>query len=124
MIKSLIISLVLTEIVELTLAIIFGVKGKINIIIVILANIVTNLPIVFTMNMLVGNVSKVFYFVILIVLEVFVLLIEGFIYDKLRVESKFSGYKLSCILNIVTTLIGLLLHIIDMWGGVLWKRSF
>lgn len=114
MIKSLIISLVLTEIVELTLAIIFGVKGKINIIIVILANIVTNLPIVFTMNMLVGNVSKVFYFVILIVLEVFVLLIEGFIYDKLRVESKFNGYKLSCILNIVTTLIGLLLHIIDM----------
>ena len=114
MVESLVLSLFFTEIIELTIAVLFGVRKRIDIFIVILANIVTNLPIVFIMNMLMGNVSKVLYFGIMFVLEIFVFLIEGFIYYRLKVESKFGPYKLSFILNLVTTAIGVVLHVIKM----------
>ena len=114
MIESLVLSLFLTEIIELTLAVFFGVRKRIDIFVVILANIVTNLPVVFTMNMLMGDISKVLYFGIMFVLEILVFLIECFIYYRLKVESKFGPFKLSFVLNLVTTVIGVILHIIKM----------
>ena len=111
MIESLVLSLFLTEIIELTLAVFFGVRKRIDIFVVIL---VTNLPVVFTMNMLMGDISKVLYFGIMFVLEILVFLIEGFIYYRLKVESKFGPFKLSFVLNLVTTVIGVILHIIKM----------
>ena len=111
MLESLIISLVLTLIIEVWFALIFKVRGKIDIAVVFLANIITN-PVIVTIENLIWTIENytlmiTLSFIIWMVLEVVVILVEGYIYNKLRVKSKYSPYKLSLILNSISILFGI-----------------
>lgn len=116
MLMSLIVSLVLTLIVEVSFALLFNVRGKIDIAVVFLANIITN-PVIVTIENLLWTIEKYTLMVTLslvfwVILEIVVILVEGYIYNKLRVKSKFSPYKLSLVLNSISILFGIIYNVI------------
>ena len=51
-------------------------------------------------------------FIFWVVLEIVVILVEGYIYNKLRVKSKYSPYKLSLVLNSISILFGIVYNVI------------
>lgn len=116
MLASIIVSLVLTLIIEVGFALIFKVRGKIDIAVVFLANIITNPVIVTIENLLwtIDNYSLMISlsFIFWVILEIAVILVEGYIYNKLRVKSKYSPYKLSLILNSISILFGIVYNVI------------
>ena len=116
MLESLIISLVLTLIIEVGFALIFKVRGKIDIAVVFLANIITN-PVIVTIENLIWTIENytlmiTLSFIFWVVLEIVVILVEGYIYNKLRVKSKYSPYKMSLVLNSISILFGIVYNVI------------
>lgn len=116
MLMSLIVSLVLTLIIEVGFALLFNVRGKIDIAVVFLANIITN-PVIVTIENLLWTIENYTLMVTLslafwIILEIVVILVEGYIYNKLRIKSKFSPYKLSLVLNSISILFGIIYNVI------------
>lgn len=103
------ISLLCTLTIELGIAYIFKYRGK-DLINVLLVNILTNPllnSIIVAINYYYGlktrNIS-------LIILEIMVVLIEGFIYQKYLDRRRINGYLLSLLLNVSSYLIGLLIN--------------
>ncbi|MBR2603850.1 MAG: hypothetical protein IKE10_02400 [Bacilli bacterium] len=98
MIINIIQSLILTLLIELTISIVLGIKGK-DLLRITFINIVTNvtLNIIVSLLYLVINNYVVFY-IIVPILEIFVFLIEGTYFKKLN-KSIISPYKLSLLLN-------------------------
>ena len=116
MLESLIISLVLTLIIEVWFALIFKVRGKIDIAVVFLANIITN-PVIVTIENLLWTIENytlmiTLSLVFLVILEIVVIFVEGYIYNKLRVKSKFSPFKLSLVLNGISILFGIIYNVL------------
>ena len=116
MLNSLIVSLILTLIIEVGFALIFKVRGRIDIAVVFLANIITN-PVIVTIENLLWTIKNQALMITLslifwVVLEIIVILVEGYIYNKLRLKSKFSPYKLSLILNSISILFGIIYNVI------------
>lgn len=107
--KVMLISLSCTLVIEVIVAFILKYRGK-DIINVILVNILTN-PIlnssIVAINYYYGlktrNIS-------LIIMEILVVIVEGFIYQKYLTRKKINGYLLSLILNIASYVIGSLLN--------------
>ena len=101
--------LVITIIVEVLLAVIMGYRKK-DLVNVLLVNILTN-PL---LNSLVVYVN--FYYglkyrnIALLILEIIVVLIEGFIYQKYLQKRKINGYILSFILNTASYLLGIVIN--------------
>lgn len=107
--KVMLISLTCTLVVEVTIAFILKYRKK-DLINVILVNILTNPllnSVVVTINFYYGlkarNIS-------LYILEIIVVIVEGFIYQKYLERRKINGYILSLILNISSYVIGLLIN--------------
>ena len=98
MLSSILLSLVLTLIIELTISLVLGIRGK-DLLRITFINILTNVPLNIIVLLLykVMNVNIVFY-VIVPILEVFIILIEGTYFKKLN-KSIISPYKLSILLN-------------------------
>ncbi len=98
MLSKIILSLILTLLIELTIALVLGIKGK-DLLRITFINILTNvtLNIIVCLLYLVLNYKLVFYLIVSI-LEIFVFLIEGTYFKKLN-KSIISPYKLSLLLN-------------------------
>ena len=98
MIINIIQSLILTLLIELTISIVLGIRGK-DLLRITFINIITNvtLNIIVSLLYLVMNNYIVFY-IIVPILEIFVFLIEGTYFKKLN-KSIISPYKLSLLLN-------------------------
>ncbi len=107
--KVMLISLVSTIIIEVTVAFILHYRKK-DLVNVILVNILTN-PL---LNSLVVAIN--YYYglkarnISLYILEVLVVLVEGFIYWKYLDRKKINGFILSLILNIASYGLGLLIN--------------
>lgn len=115
MIYSLVVSLLLTLIVETSFAYLFRVR-KIDLLIVVLVNIATN-PVLVTIENLIWLINDKVLMIILslilwVVLEVLVVWIEGFAYKKLSLKSQFSPFKLSLYLNCISIVIGILFNVL------------
>ena len=99
-------ALIITIVIELSLALILKVRVKKDIINIILVNIVTN-PIVVLFPYLVGLRHDITYrYILLAILEIFAFLFEGYIYKKYLKYNKINPYILSLILNIASYTLG------------------
>ena len=99
MLSNIIISLALSLLIELTISIVLGIRGK-DLLRITFINVLTNVP----LNIIVLLLYKVFsfnivFYLIVPILEILVFLIEGTYFKKLN-KSIISPYKLAFLLNI------------------------
>ena len=96
-----------TIVIELIMSLLLGMRNKKDILNVILVNIMTN-PLVVSILMYI-TYNRLFNTTIsIIILEILVILTEGFTYKKVLTFDKINPYVLSLILNISSYFIGLL----------------
>lgn len=103
--------LLITIVVECLIATILKVKIK-DLIIVLLVNVLTNpllVSITFSIGIFYGNIPRV---IITLILEILVVIVEGFIYKRNLIENKVNPYLLALLLNISSYLIGGLINYI------------
>ena len=112
MLKNLIVSLILTIIIELAISIIIGIRKRNDIITIITVNTLTNPIVVFIANIIYTLENALLYWIIVIAMEIIVVFIEGKIYNKILKFEKISGLKLSFINNVVSFGTGLIISII------------
>ncbi len=107
--KVMIISLTCTIIIEVVVAFILKYRGK-DILNIVLVNILTNPllnSIIVAINYYYGLKARN---IVLIILEILVVIVEGFMYQQYLTKKKLNGYILSLILNIASYEIGLLVN--------------
>lgn len=123
--------LLVTEIVELAIAYLIGIREKNNLIIILIINVITNI----TLNLLLifvvsrqvlylsGNTGIdifIWYYIIVVALEIIIIFVEAFVYYKMiklsincifyKTKDRFALYLLiSLILNVSSILVGRLL---------------
>ena len=98
-----------TSVIELIMSLLLGIRNKKDILNVILVNIMTN-PLVVSILMYI-TYNRLFNTTIsIIILEILVILTEGFTYKKVLTFDKINPYVLSLILNISSYFIGGLLN--------------
>lgn len=98
-----------TIVIELIMSLLIGIRNKKDILNVILVNIMTN-PLVVSILMYI-TYNRLFNTTIsIIILEILVILTEGFTYKKVLTFDKINPYVLSLILNISSYFIGELLN--------------
>lgn len=98
-----------TIVIELIMSLLLGIRSKKDILNVILVNIMTN-PLVVSILMYI-TYNRLFNTTIsIIILEILVILTEGFTYKKVLTFDKINPYVLSLILNISSYFIGELLN--------------
>lgn len=103
------ICLISTIVIELIMSLLLGMRNKKDILNVILVNIMTN-PLVVSILMYI-TYNRLFNTTIsIIILEILVILTEGFTYKKVLTFDKINPYVLSLILNISSYFIGGLLN--------------
>lgn len=101
--------LILTVLIETTIAFILGYRKK-DLINVILVNVITNpivvmIPVYF--NIKYGIMER---HISLAILEVLTLFVEGFIYSRFLQKKKLNPYLLSLILNFASYIIGVIIN--------------
>ena len=109
MILSLIISLVLTIIIELSIMLIIGIRGKDNIKVIICANICTNPVVVYIANIVSMLNNANLYITIVLILEVLVVIVEFIIYKKYLKFDKISPFVISLLCNAISFGTGLVI---------------
>lgn len=98
-----------TIMIELIMSLLLGIRNKKDILNVILVNIMTN-PLVVSILMYI-TYNRLFNTTIsIIILEILVILTEGFTYKKVLTFDKINPYVLSLILNISSYIIGRVLN--------------
>ena len=98
-----------TIVIELIMSLLLGIRNKKDILNVILVNIMTN-PLIVSILMYI-TYNRLFNTTIsIIILEILVVLTEGFAYKKVLTFDKINPYVLSLILNIASYFIGKLLN--------------
>lgn len=113
MIESLIISVVLTVAIEVILSLFLGLRGEKNIETVIWINCITN-PVVVGITNLIYMLSQnlIARNIVLAILEIVVILIEGFLFKKKLNDLKINPYIYSIYLNGLSFSIGLIISLI------------
>ena len=111
MLYSLCVSLILTNIVEIVLAIIKKVRDEESISMIIAINCLTNPVVVFLANMCMKMNNGIRTIVILI-LEILVVIVEGYWFKNNLKKNKMNAYIFSMYLNIFSFFIGILLSFI------------
>ena len=104
--KYLLTCIIVTLIIELSEALLLGVKNKKDLLNIFLVNILTNLllnSILILVGIFLGNI---YWIISLIILEIIVFISEGLIYKKVLKYKKINPYLLSLILNISSLIIG------------------
>ena len=112
MIKSLIISLFLTLIIELTVSFIIGIRDKTDLAVVFWTNVITNPIVVYIANCLLLLRNDLIYNIVIFIMEVIVVIVEFLIYKKLLSYKKKSPFFISCINNVVSFFIGMIISMI------------
>ena len=98
MLNSILRSLILTLIIELVIAIVLGIKGK-DLLKITFINILTNVPLNIITLLLYSVINeKLVFYLIVPIIEVFIVLIEGKHFKRLD-KSIINPYKLSLLLN-------------------------
>lgn len=106
---KMLICLISTIVIELIMSLLLGIRNKKDILNVILVNIMTN-PLVVSILMYI-TYNRLFNTTIsIIILEILVILTEGFTYKKVLTFDKINPYVLSLILNISSYFIGRVLN--------------
>ena len=103
-------SLIITLIIEISIALILKIKNKKDILNVILVNLFTNPllnSIIIPINIFIGILERN---IVLIILEILIIFIEGFIYQKVLNYKKINAYLLSLILNFSSYFIGIIIN--------------
>lgn len=99
----------LTIIIELSLAVILGIRDKKDILNIILVNVMTN-PLLVSLTTYI-TYNRIFNRILfIIIMEVLVVIIEGFTYKKILKFKKINPYVLSLILNASSYFIGELIN--------------
>ena len=98
-----------TIVIELIMSLLLGIRNKKDILNVILVNIMTN-PLVVSILMYITYNRLLNITISIIILEILVILTEGFTYKKVLTFDKINPYVLSLILNITSYFIGGLLN--------------
>ena len=104
--------LLLTILIELTLALILGIRDKKDIINVILVNVITNPVVVMSQILLYLRFGYKIEMIGIIVLEILVVPVEGLIYNKVLNYRKINPFLLSLILNGTSFLIGEIINLL------------
>ena len=107
MLESLLLSLTLTLVFELLLALIFGLRKPRDFLLVALVNVVTNPPLVLTMNLL--QRQSLACFPVILALELGAITVEWLLYRKRLEYQKLPPLVLSLLLNTLSYTGGLLL---------------
>ena len=110
MIESLIVSLVLTLIIELSICLILGIRKKHDIYVVLLANICTNPIVVYIANCLKLLNNDILYNSIIVILEIMVVIVEFELYKRYLTIYKKSPFVLSLINNALSFGIGIIIN--------------
>ena len=98
--------LLLTILIELTLALILGIRDKKDIINVILVNVITNPVVVMSQILLYLRFGYKIEIIGVAILEILVVPVEGLIYKKVLKYNKINPILLSLILNASSLIIG------------------
>ena len=98
-----------TIMIELIMSLLLGIRNKKDILNVILVNIMTN-PLVVSILMYITYYRLFNTTISIIILEILVILTEGFTYKKVLTFDKINPYVLSLILNISSYFIGRVLN--------------
>ena len=119
MLESLIVSLVLTICIELSVALLIGVREKNDILTVIMVNVLTNPVVVFIVNLLGGiGVSETTYWIVLVIMEILAVVIEGKIFEKILKFKGISGTELALANNLISFLIGVIIGVVSANGQI------
>ena len=110
MIGNLIISLILTIIIELGISLILGIRKKCDIYVVILVNICTNPIVVYIANCLKLLNNNMVYNIVIVILEIMVVIVEFELYKRYLKTYKKSPLALSIINNTLSFGIGLIIN--------------
>ena len=113
MIESIIVSVVLTVIIEVALSILFGLRDEKNIETVIWINCITN-PVIVGITNIIYIISQnlIVRNIVLAILEIVVIFVEGFWLKKFLKDIKIKPYIYSLYLNAFSFSIGLIISII------------
>ncbi len=106
MVYSLIISLFLTIVIELSTSLLLGVRSKRDILVCILVNTCTNPAVVYIANLLILYSNQTIYNIIVTIMEISVIFIEFILYKKCLQDYKKSSFVLSFINNSISWTIG------------------
>lgn len=109
MLRSLALSLGLTLLFELPAAILLGVRRKQDVLLVTLVNILTNPLVVLILNLFLYVTAAPPPWFLILPLEIFAVLTEGFVYQKGLSFRRIHPFILSLILNGISYFGGLLL---------------
>ena len=110
-VRSMIICLICTVVIEVIVALILRVRDKKDLINVVLVNILTN-PLVVSISLYVHICYGYRYYRLsMIILEILVLIIEGFIYKKV-LKRNINPYLLSLVLNASSYGLGLIINMV------------
>ena len=112
MVKSLVVSLALTLIIELTVSIIIGIRKKEDILVVICANTCTNPVVVFISNCILLLNNALIYFIAVIILEITAWIVEYIIFKKYLEFNKISPLVISILNNSISFGLGLIINYI------------
>lgn len=112
MIASLIISLSLTLVIELTTSLILGIRSKQDIKIVICVNVCTNPVVVYIANCISLLNNDVVYNIVVIIMEITVVFIEAAFYKKYLTYKGKSSLLISSVNNIVSFSLGVIINIL------------
>ncbi len=112
MILSLLISLFLTIIIELTVSFIIGIRNKDDMKVVILVNICTNPIVVYIANCLMLFTNDFIYNIGVAILEILVVMVEFVLYKKYLKFDKVSPFAISLINNVISFSIGVIINYI------------
>ena len=114
MIKSLVISLYLTLVIELTIALIIGIRDRDDIKVVICANICTNPVVVYIVNLVYYFNLNRFLGITIFVLELSAFIVEALIYKKYLRYDRISPFAISFLCNLISYGTGVILTLVNV----------
>ncbi len=109
MIQSLVISLFLTLVIELSIALIIGIKEKNDIKVVICANVCTNPVVVYIVNLVYYFDALKYLGIAIAVLEISAFITEALIYKKYLKYNNITPFAISFLCNLISYGTGVIL---------------
>lgn len=111
MLESLIISLFLTLVIEITISLILGIRDIKDIKIIFWANVLTNPIVVFTTNCVMLLNNNLIYNIVVAIMEVAAVIVEYILFKKFLENKKKSPLLLSIINNGISFSLGIVINL-------------
>lgn len=111
MVKSLMTSLFLTLIIELTITVLMGIRTKEDIRVIICANVCTNPVVVYIVNCVsIISGKLLIYWITVAILEIFAVIVEYIIYKKYLKFNRINPFVISLMCNVISFGTGLVIN--------------